>query len=391
MIAAVARIFPPLGWIVLSAAIALTVLGLIGVYVSEAAADGPATQTIRQLGYLGLGLFGILAIQVFGYRRIGGWAYPLFGFILLLLILLVVARKVPLSPIVPARRNTYRWIVLGPINIQVSEYTKVVYILALAAYLRFRTNYRSLRGLLGPFILTLVPVGLILKEPDLGTSLLLLPTLFVMLYAAGAKLRHLLLVLGLGLAAAPAFYFSPLMNPYQRDRITSLFKQDDEDDRWRLAAGYQLNQSKIALGSGQAFGRGLDEGDFFKHDLLPEEHNDFIFAVIGHQWGFIGCLAVILAYLIIVAAGLTIASMTVDPLGRLLAVGVCALILAQAMINIGMTIGLTPITGMTLPFVSMGGSALVANYLCIGLLVDVARRRPIEIARKPFEFAAETS
>lgn len=391
MIAAVARIFPPLGWIVLLTAMALTALGLIGVYVSEAAAEGPATQTIRQLGYLGLGLFGVLAIQVFGYRRIGGWAYPLFGLILVLLILLVVARKIPLSPIVPARRNTYRWIVFGPINIQVSEYTKVVYILALAAYLRFRTNYRSLRGLLGPFLLTLVPVGLILKEPDLGTSLLLLPTLFVMLYAAGAKLRHLFLILALGLAAAPIFYFSPLMNPYQRDRITSLFKQDDDDDRWRLAAGYQLNQSKIALGSGQALGRGLDQGDFFKHDLLPEEHNDFIFAVIGHQWGFIGCLAVILAYLIIVAAGLTIATMTVDPLGRLLAVGVCALILAQAMINIGMTIGLMPITGMTLPFVSMGGSALVANYLCIGLLVDVARRRPIEIARKPFEFAAETT
>ena len=389
MIAAVVRAVPPLGWVVLLTALLLTALGLLGVYVSEAAAEEPATQTMRQTGYLALGLCGVVAIQIVGYKRIGGWAYPLFGVILVLLILLIVARKVPMAPIIPARRNTYRWIVLGPINIQVSEYAKVVFIIALAAYLRFRTNYRTLRGLLWPFVLTLVPLGLILKEPDLGTSLLLLPTLFVMLYAAGAKLRHLLLIGGLGLAAAPAFYFSPLMNPYQRDRITSLLRQDDSDDRWRLAAGYQLNQSKIALGSGQALGRGLTEGAFFKHQLLPEEHNDFIFAVVGHQWGFIGCLAVILAYLVLIAAGLTIASMTADPLGRLMAVGVCALILAQATINIGMTIGIMPITGMTLPFVSMGGSALVANYLCIGLLIDVARRRPIEIARKPFEFSQE--
>jgi cell division protein FtsW (lipid II flippase) len=391
MIAAVTRTFPPLGWIVLLTALALTSLGLIGVYVGETAGEEAATQTIRQAGYLGLGLCGVLAIQVFGYKRIGGWAYPLFGIILVLLVLLVVARKIPLAPIIPARRNTFRWIVLGPVNIQVSEYTKLAFIIALAAYLRFRTNYRTIRGLFWPFILTLIPVGLILKEPDLGTSLLLLPTLFIMLYAAGAKVRHLLLILTLGLASAPVYYFSPLMSQYQRDRITSLFKQDDDDDRWRLASGYQLNQSKIALGSGRAMGRGLHEGSFFKHDLLPEEHNDFIFAVIGHQWGFFGCLAVVLAYLVLIAAGLTIASMTVDPLGRLLAVGVCALILAQAVINIGMTIGLTPITGMTLPFVSMGGSALVANYLSIGILIDVARRRPIEIARKPFEFAEEVT
>jgi cell division protein FtsW (lipid II flippase) len=389
MIVAVARAVPPLGWVVLLTALALTALGLLGVYVSEAAAEETATQTMRQASYLAVGLCGLIAIQIVGYKRIGGWAYPLFGIILVLLILLIVARKVPMAPFIPERRRTFRWIVFGPINIQVSEYAKIVFIIALAAYLRFRTNYRTLRGLLWPFVLTLVPLGLILKEPDLGTSLLLLPTLFVMLYAAGAKLRHLLLILGLGLAAAPAFYFSPLMNPYQRDRIISLFQQDDSDDRWRLAAGYQLNQSKIALGSGQALGRGLTEGSFFKHELLPEEHNDFIFAVIGHQWGFVGSLAVILAYLVLVAAGLTIASMTADPLGRLMAVGVCALILAQATINIGMTIGIMPITGMTLPFVSMGGSALVANYLCIGLLIDVARRRPIDIARKPFEFSEE--
>ena len=387
MIVATARLFPPLGWLILLSAIFLTTLGLLGVYAGEVETEGPATQTIRQSAYLVAGLIGVLAIQVIGYRRIGRWSYFLFGVTLVLLVLLVVARKVPMEPLIRARRNTYRWIELGPVSFQVSEYAKLVFILALAYYLRFRTNYRTLSGLLGPFLLTLIPLGLILKEPDLGTSLLLLPTLFVMLYVAGAKLRHLGSVIGLGLLAAPLFYFSPLMNEYQRDRIRALYKQDESDAKWRLNAGYQLSQSKIALGSGQVFGQGFSEGAFFKYDLLPEEHNDFIFAVIGNQWGFFGCMGLLACYLVIVASGLTIASMTTDPLGRLLAVGVCVLIAAQAIINIGMTVGLMPITGMTLPFVSMGGSGLVANYLAIGLLIDVGRRRPIDIAPKPFEFA----
>ncbi|MFQ5430030.1 MAG: FtsW/RodA/SpoVE family cell cycle protein, partial [Phycisphaerae bacterium] len=222
----VLRVLPPLGWVVLVAALILTSLGLVGVYAGESGGDGPPVKTLRQLTYLGIALAGFLAVQLVGYRELGRWAYPAFGLVLVLLTLLVVARRVNLAPIIPERRNAYRWIVLGPINIQVSEYTKIVYVLALSYYLRYRTNYRSIPGLLMPFILTLIPMALILKEPDLGTSILLLPTLFVMLFVAGAKLRHLALVLFLGLVAAPVFYFSPLMNPYQRLRIQSLLQQE---------------------------------------------------------------------------------------------------------------------------------------------------------------------
>jgi cell division protein FtsW (lipid II flippase) len=389
MAARLIKSLPLIGWLILFACLLLTSLGIFGVWVGRSAGDDIPNQVMRQLSHLGVGLIGFALIQIIGYRQVGRYAYVIFGVILALLILLVVARKIPMAQFIPNRRNTYRWIVLGPLNFQVSEYAKVAFILALAAYLRFRTNYRTLTGLLGPFILTLIPLGLILKEPDLGTSLLLLPTLFVMLFAAGAKIRHLLLIIALGLAAMPAFYFSPLMSPYQRDRIKSLLAQGEDDPRWRLSSGYQLNQSKIALGSGQTFGRPLSEGAFFQHNLLPEDHNDFIFAVLGHQWGFLGCTAVLLCYFIIVASGLHAASTTTDPLGRLLAVGVSALILAQAVINVGMTIGLMPITGMTLPFVSMGGSALIANYLAIGLLVSVSRRRPLDIAPRPFEFGGD--
>ncbi|GJQ24998.1 MAG: hypothetical protein HBSAPP02_00300 [Phycisphaerae bacterium] len=389
IVSALTRVLPPLGWVILLTSLVLTGLGLLAVWAGGSAQGEDATLATRQLGHLLVGLIGLGVVQVVGYRRIGQYAYLLFGFVLVLLTLLLVAQKVNLAPIIPERRSTYRWIVLGPINIQVSEYAKVVYILALAWYLRFRTNYRTLAGLLGPFILTLIPVALILKEPDLGTSLLLLPTLLVMLFVAGAKIRHLALVVLLGAIAAPAFYFSPFMNPYQRERINSLFQQDETNDRWRLGAGYQLHQSKVALGSGRLAGQGLSEGGFFRHNLLPEEHNDFIFAVLGHQWGFIGGLAILSLYMLIIAMGLTVASSTTDPFGRLLAVGVCALICAQTIINVGMTIGLMPVTGMTLPFVSMGGSGLITNYLAIGLLIDVARPRPADLAPRPFEFDHE--
>jgi cell division protein FtsW (lipid II flippase) len=385
-----AKTLPIIGWLILFACMLLSGLGIFGVWVGRTAGDDIPSQVLRQLGHLGVGLIGFTLIQFIGYRQIGRYAYVIFGIVLVLLILLVVARKIPMTPFIRARRNTFRWIEFGPIVFQISEYAKVAFILMLAAYLRYRTNYRTLFGLFGPFILTLIPLGLILKEPDLGTSLLLLPTLFVMLFAAGAKIRHLALIIALGLAAMPAFYFSPLMSGYQRDRIKSLLAQGDEDPRWRLSSGYQLNQSKIALGSGQTFGRPLSEGAFFQHNLLPEDHNDFIFAVIGHQWGFLGCTAVLLCYFIIIASGLHVATMTTDPFGRLLAVGVSALIMAQTVINVGMTIGLMPITGMTLPFVSMGGSALIANYLAIGLLVSVSRRRPLDIAPRPFEFGPDS-
>jgi rod shape-determining protein RodA len=387
MIRSITRVMPPLGWVILAAALLLTGCGLLGVYAGEAGMDAPPTRTLRQAVFLAVALVGFCFVQIIGYRRIGRWAYPLFGLALVLLILLVVARKVPMHPLIQPRRNAYRWLVLGPISIQVSDFAKLVFILALSAYLRYRTNYRTLRGLLAPFALTLVPTALILKEPDLGTSILLLPTLLVMLFVAGVKIRHLLLILGLGAAAAPAFYYSPLMNSYQRQRVLSLLRQGETDQHWRLNAGYQLNQSKIALGSGRVLGQGFHGGAFFRYNLLPEEHNDFIFAVLGHQWGFAGCMGVLLCFLIIIAAGLTIASMTTDPFGRLLAVGVCAVIISQTLINVGMTVGLMPITGMSLPFVSMGGSGLVTHYLAIGLLIDVARRRQFDIAPKPFEFS----
>ncbi len=358
--------------------------GLLGIYYRI----GP--QTTKQVAYLLSGVGLMLLVLWPSYQKLGWYSYPFYAITMLLLGLLLADRLLdqfglPDLPFVPVRRNTRRWIELAGVGVQPSEFMKLALVMALARYLRFRDSYRNWPGLLPPFLLTLAPMFLILFQPDLGTLLMLLPVLFSMLFVAGARLRHLAIILGLGLAVMPLFYQYG-MHGYQKARIEVLFRQGSPDEAWHMDQGYQLRQSKIALGTGGLTGTGYGAGVFVQYDgLLPEEHNDFIFAIIGHQWGFIGALLVILAYAIIVLVGLEVATVTNDPYGRLLVVGVIVMIVVQALLNICMTIGLAPITGMTLPFVSAGGSSLWTNFLGLGLLVNVAQRRPMLIARPPFE------
>ncbi len=346
--------------------------------------------TAKQILFIvtGVGLM-FLALRP-SYQKIGRYAYPMYVVAIVLLLLLLLDRLLehfgfPDLPFVPVRRGTRRWIGMGQFQIQPSEFMKLALVLALARYLRFRDSYRRWGGLIPPFLLTLLPMVLILFQPDLGTLLMLLPVLFAMLFVAGARLRHLLLVIVLGCATLPAFYVYG-MKEYQRTRIDVLFRQGTTDETWHMDQGFQLRQAKIALGTGGLTGTGYREGVFVQYDLLPEEQNDFIFAIIGHQWGLVGGLLVILAYGVIVLFGLEVATVTNDPSGRLLAVGAVVMIVVQALLNICMNIGLAPITGMTLPFVSAGGSSLWTNFLALGLLVNVAQRRPMLIAHPPFEY-----
>ncbi|NOX57470.1 MAG: FtsW/RodA/SpoVE family cell cycle protein, partial [Planctomycetes bacterium] len=149
---------------------------------------------------------------------------------------------------------------------------------------------------------------------------------------------------------------------------------------------FQLVASKAALGSGGLFGHGWGKGTYVEHSFLPDRHNDFVFSIVGHQWGLVGCLVVLCCYVVIIVAGVEIASVTPEPCGRLLAMGVVCLIAAQTLINVGMTVGMMPITGMTLPFVSYGGSSLLTNAIAAALLISVSQHRPFTLARKPFEW-----
>lgn len=344
--------------------------------------------TTRQVLFLLAGIALMLMMLWPSYQSVGPFSYLVYGIVVFMLALLVVDRFIDL-PFIPVRRDTRRWIEIADgLGIQPSEFMKPALILALAYHLRFRDSVRTIRGLVAPFAMTLFPMALIHFQPDLGTLLMLLPVLFAMLFAATAKKRHLLAIIFAGMVIAPLFYMYG-MKEYQKQRIDVLIRQEADDERWHMNEGYQLRQAKIALGTGGGWGEGLGNGVFVQSDLLPEAHNDFIFAMIGHQWGLAGAIIVLIAYGIIVICGFEIAMLTNDPFGRLLAVGVIVMIVAQALLNIGMVIGFFPITGMTLPFVSYGGSSLWANFLALGLLLNVAQRRPMLIAKPPFAYENE--
>lgn len=391
---------------VTAAVVMLCGVGMISIYMAESG-SGKAGDLVQHQGTYVIAAMAVLVlVSMADYRRWGNLAYPTFGITLLMLAMLVIAKKLNFStPLIHESHGAWRWITIGSIQLQPSEFAKITYILALAWYLRYRTNYRTLAGMMWPLSMTLLPMVLILLEPDLGTVMLLLPVFFGVLLVAGAKRRHLLSLLLICVLAAPVLYTT--MHQYQRMRVMGAVLQSDtfrnyllespraqkilqitrqQIDNWERVEGYQLDHSKVAVASGGLLGSDDPDVDCTQHDYLPEQHNDFILAVIGHKWGWVGCLMVIGCYGMILVGGCHISTATNEPFGRLLAIGVVMLIATQATVNIGMAIGLLPVTGITLPFVSYGGSSLLANGALMGILLNIGMRKPIMLAPEPFIF-----
>jgi rod shape determining protein RodA len=383
-----------LRFIMILAVILLVLIGLAGIYATDLISQPPKNFARKQLQWVVIGIAAFLVANLIPYRHLGRYSFGFFAFSLILLTLVLIGKHLPPNSFVPEINGAYRWIKLIPIQsnsalvnaarIQPSEIAKIAYIIALAWYLRYRKNYRTFKGLIGPFLLTLMPMALILLEPDLGTILLFLPVLFSVLFVAGSRAKHLLIIISLAVLFSPVFYF--LMEPYQRERIKILLKQSTTDQRWLRDSGFQLNRSKISIGSGQLTGQGWDFDPYVRQYPPPHQHNDFIFTVIAHQWGFLGAVGLLVLFSLVILGGIEIAAQHPEPFGRLIAIGISSLLAAQIFINVGMTMGLMPITGLTLPFVSYGGSSLLCNFFAFGLLINVARHRPMQLARKPFEF-----
>lgn len=356
----------------------------------------------KQIVFTAVGLAAFAAVNLINYRRLGSISYWIYALILILLGIVLLGKFINI-PFVPMINGTHRWIRFHRLlpAIQPSEFCKLAFILALAWYLRYRSNYRSFNALVGPFALTLLPMMLILLEPDLGTVMLMMPILFTMLFVAGAKVKHLLVIILIAVLISPILWSQ--MRPYQRTRISSVLLQNPwaqqkaqehptlgkilvgtsfSKKQWQTNWGYHLIRSKYAIASGGLKGYGRGKGPFIKYDFLPYRHNDFIFAAIAHQWGFVGCLGLLALYIIIIACGLEIAACNTDPFARLLATGIVAMFAVEVVVNIGMTLGLMPITGLTLPFVSYGGSSLLVSMTAVGLLNNVGRHRPLTFARK---------
>ena len=376
-------------WYLLLVALVLTVIGVVFVHSTMAlqgqgTLDGegfPGIVARKQMIKAGVALLALLVVVRIDYRWIERRAYVAYGIIVLVLCALLAGK------ILDGDRGPIRWFRFALFDVQPSELMKLAAILCLARYLRYRQDQRRLGGLLLPALLTSVPMGLVLLQPDLGTSLMFPPVLLAMLFVAGARRRYLVVVALLGIVAVPTVYLlgdsMPILRGYQMRRLTAFFEQGDATVRGREA--YHLDQSEVALGSGGIFGRGLGKGSQNTLGHLPTKHTDSIFSVIGEEWGFVGTASVLGLFLLLVLLCLRVGLHTREPFGRLVSVGVGVAFGAQSFQNIGMTMGLTPITGLPLPFVSYGGSSLVSSYLALALVLRVASQRVAVVASKDLD------
>jgi len=324
---------------------------------------GGAEIFLKQIYWFLIGFAVLLLATTFNYYVLERLAYPAYFFTVALLVLVLFVGRVT--------SGSQRWLALGSISFQPSELSKIVMVLVLAKFFSERSDYKEyrLRDLWQPFILTSIPCFLILKEPDLGTALFLALICISMVLIAKVNWRSLLILASASGLAAPLIWFG--LKEYQQKRVLSFLSPEMDP----LGAGYHINQSKIAIGSGQFWGKGFLKGTQTRLHFLPEQHTDFAFSVLAEEWGLVGSAAVLLIYLFMILWGLNIAKNSKDRFGSMIAVGIVAIIFWQVVINVGMVTGLLPVVGIPLVLFSYGGSSLITTMAAIGILMNISMRR----------------
>ncbi|MCX8118430.1 MAG: rod shape-determining protein RodA [Desulfobacterota bacterium] len=351
-------------WGLLGIVLLISAMGILNLYSATAHEETTGMPLyFKQILWLGFGLGIMLAITFFEYRHYTDFAYLLHGVAVVLLVV-VLAFGIITS-------GAQRWIRLGPLTFQPSEFVKISLILALAKYFQRYPGREgfSLKQIGLPLLLFLVPMGLILKQPDLGTAILLLLVFLSILVYARVRWSVLATLAGTGLFLVPIAW--RLLKDYQKQRIITFLNPDLDP----LGTGYHLIQSRIAIGSGGFFGKGFMKGTQCKLGFLPEQHTDFIFSAFGEEWGLVGCAVLLGLYLLLILKGLQIAENSKDRFGAILSFGVVAMIFWHTFINIAMVLGLLPVVGIPLPLFSYGGSFLLSTLMGIGLLQNVNIRR----------------
>jgi rod shape determining protein RodA len=357
------RLYHHIDWALLGAIGALCAIGVAMIFSTTSdPTRGVSHMYITQLYAIGLGMGALLLTLTIDYRTFTDKSHLIYVGILALLIYVLLFGT--------AQMGARRWIALSAFNLQPSEFAKVGVALVLAKFFgenRGTPNWIDL-GVGGA--LTVVPLVLIMKEPDLGTAVTLIPVFIAVAYLAGMRMRVLgLVLLCLMLAAPVAWKFA--MNPYQRSRISS-FLDPSQDAK---GAGYQQIQARVTVGSGGVLGKGFKQGTQGQLRFLPVAHNDFIFSVLAEEQGFAGVLVALGLYLFVILRALEAASLSKDRLGSYLVLGVLASFTFQVVYNITMSAGLAPVKGLTLPLMSYGGSSIIATLAGFGLVLNVRMRR----------------
>ena len=315
------------------------------------------------------GLFSLMNIALaalflqFDYRGMQQYGKKLYIFNLVMLLAVMLFGHAALG--------AQRWIQIGPISIQPSEFSKLIMIVCMASVLEAKFgDLNTLRDLIPIAAYIGIPFILVLKQPDLGTSLVFMAIFFGMVIACGIRWKFLIGIAIAGVSSFPILW-NFVLKDYQKMRLT-VFLDPNVDP---LGSGYHIIQSKIAIGSGMLFGKGIFQGTQSQLNFLPENHTDFIFAVVGEEFGFIGAVVLLLLYLIVLWRGILIAKRAGDMFGRLLAVGITSMLAFHVLVNVGMTTGIMPVTGIPLPLMSYGVSALTTNIFAIAILLNVNMRK----------------
>jgi rod shape determining protein RodA len=352
-------------WALFLVAAILAVMGVINLYSATSAARASLSDLyVQQVYWLVAG--GILAtvVAAIDYRVYERFAYILYTVgVVLLLLVLVLGRDI---------RGSSRWIAIGSFSFQPSEFMKLFLVIALAKYLHDdpRAEGRTLGDLVVPTVLALIPVGLVMRQPDLGTALILALVFATICVLGGIRWKSVATFAGFCGVALPLAW-NYVLKDYQKQRIVSFLNPEANI----LGANWHAHHARIAIGSGQILGQGFMRGTQNQFSFLPDQYSDFPFAVFAEDWGFLGCIVLVGLYAFLVLWAVRIASVAKDRFGAVLAVGVGAMIFWHAFFNLGMVIGLLPVVGVTLPLFSHGGSSVLTVLMGIGLLMNVSMRR----------------
>ena len=352
--------------LLLLATLGLVAVSLIAIQGStKDDADDPLLFVKRQAIYAGVGLVLMYVLSRLDYSRLRELRYPIYG--------LLIGGNLVVLALAPEIRGARAWIELPGFNLQWSEIGKVLLVVSLAGFLVERMREMGRQTTARVMLLGLIPTMIVLAQQDLGSATVYVAGTLAILFVAGAPWRHFaglvaLFVVGVAFALVVAPKLGvQVLEPYQVDRLTSFLHPSESAND----AGYQQEQARIAIGSGEKTGRGVEGATQTKLDFLPEHHTDFIYAVIGETYGFAGCALVLSLYALLIWRALHILTISKNLFGALIAGGIAMMLLYQLFVNIGMNVGIMPITGVTAPLLSFGGSSMLSTFLALGLLHSI--------------------
>ncbi|NWF98665.1 MAG: rod shape-determining protein RodA [Nitrospirae bacterium] len=354
--------------IIFATVLIISLIGVMTIYSATRPIGDEAHSVfyIKQATWLALGIFVMLLSVTFDYIWLGRLSSILYIFGVILLVIVFIAGRIGLG--------AQRWLSIGPLSFQPSEFFKLFYII----FLTFK--FSEIRGQLNAVLLlklffttTFFPFILLIEQPDLGTALIIIALFLLIAIAKGIQRKIAILLIIISLISMPFLgnIFWGGLKEYQKSRLIAFLYPESTHS----TIGYQINQSKITVGSGESFGKGYIHGTQGPFRFLPEKHTDFIFAIFAEEWGFAGSFLLLFLYFVFLMRGMETALKAREDFGKLLALGITLMFLIYFTINVGMTLGLMPVVGIPLPFMSYGGTALLSNLIAVGILINIKSRR----------------